>query len=114
MYKKISDTTPSGTGTFIIVRDWTEAGVHWFQVAGTITGGSTFYELDRITGDGSLRIDGVDVLVPRRDRSGGRIHDDPANPHVTRKGSGDHPSSEVALSRRPAGRVVSEFRGSDG
>ena len=54
MYKKISDTTPSGTGTFIIVRDWTEAGVHWFQVAGTITGGSTIYELDRITGDGSL------------------------------------------------------------
>ncbi len=54
VYKTMSDTAPSFTGTYTIAKDWTEAGIHWFQVTGTFTGGSVFYELDKITNDGSI------------------------------------------------------------
>jgi len=54
VYKLIGDTSASYTGTFKIAKEWTEVGIHWFHVTGIIHGGSTFYELDKITNDGTI------------------------------------------------------------
>jgi hypothetical protein len=53
VYKMIGDKTPASTGTFTVTKDWTEAGVHWFQVIGTYLG-TTVYELDKVTNDGTI------------------------------------------------------------
>ena len=52
-YKLVSDTTPVASGSYTITKDWTESGVHWFQTA-PVVGGSTVYELDRLSSDGNM------------------------------------------------------------
>lgn len=51
-YKLVSDTTPESSGTFVIDDDWTETGIHWFKVKGTL-GATTYYEIDKLTSGGN-------------------------------------------------------------
>lgn len=51
LYQLTTDTTRLDSGPYIIERDWTESGAHWFKVKLSFADG-TYYEIDKLTNGG--------------------------------------------------------------
>ena len=52
LYHLSGDTTPYAYGPYVIEKDWTESGIHWFRVKLSFAEGVT-YEIDRLTEGGT-------------------------------------------------------------
>ena len=51
LYRQSNDNASSASGPYLVEKDWTESGAHWFRVKITFSDG-VYYEIDKLTQGG--------------------------------------------------------------